>query len=124
MDRHRIPYFKDLNLDIQDITAGHVFDYVNYLSNDGGRKDNKIIDQSMASIRKVIRILRQVFDYAVLYGDIKINPDLQAPPYPRKLTRKMKGPIFLTAEGAQMMRDAFQNEEIGPIGFVILCAEN
>jgi len=80
MDRHRIPYFKDLNLYIQDITAGHVFDYVNYLSNDGGRKDNKIIDQSMASIRKVIRILRQVFDYAVLYGDIKINPALQAPP--------------------------------------------
>jgi hypothetical protein len=36
----------------------------------------------------------------------------------------MKGQIFLTAEGAQMMLDAFQDEEIGPIGFVILCAEN
>ena len=40
IDRHLIPYFKELNLDIQDITAGHMFDYVNYLSNDGGRKDN------------------------------------------------------------------------------------
>ena len=46
IDRHLVPYFKDLNLDIQDITAGHIFDYVNYLSNDGGRKDNKIGGQS------------------------------------------------------------------------------
>ena len=42
IDRHLIPYFKDLNLNIQDITAGHIFDYVNYLSNDGGRKDTQI----------------------------------------------------------------------------------
>ena len=68
-----IKLLKDLNLDIQDITAGHIFDYVNYLSNDGGRKDNKIGGQSATSIRKIISILRQVFEYAVLYGDIKIN---------------------------------------------------
>ena len=34
VDRHLIPYFKDLNLNIQDITAGHIFDYINYLSSD------------------------------------------------------------------------------------------
>ncbi len=68
IDRHLVPYFKDLNLDIQDITAGHIFDYVNYLSNDGGRKDNKIGGQSATSIRKTISILRQVFEYAVLYS--------------------------------------------------------
>lgn len=28
IDRHLVPYFKDLNLDIQDITAVHIFDYV------------------------------------------------------------------------------------------------
>ncbi len=61
IDRHLIPYFKDLNLNIQDITAGHIFDYVNYLSNDGGRKDNKIGGQSTTSIRKIISILRQVY---------------------------------------------------------------
>ena len=32
IDRHLVPYFKTLNLNIQDITAGHIFDYVNYLS--------------------------------------------------------------------------------------------
>ena len=42
IDRHLMPYFKELNLNIQDITAGHIFDYINYLSNDGGRKDNKV----------------------------------------------------------------------------------
>jgi hypothetical protein len=68
IDRHLVPYFKDLNLDIQDITAGHIFDYVNYLSNDGGRKDNKIGGQSATSIRKIISLLRQVFEYAVLHG--------------------------------------------------------
>ena len=74
-----IPYFKALNINIQDITAGHIFDYVNYLSKDGGRKDNKIGGQSNTSIRKIISILRKVFDYAVLYGDIKINPAAQVP---------------------------------------------
>ena len=70
IDHHLIPYFKDLNLNIQDITAGHIFDYANYLSSDGGRKDNKVGGQSTTSIRKIISILRQAFDYAVLYGDI------------------------------------------------------
>ena len=79
IDRHLIPYFEELNLDIQDIKAGHIMDYINYLSSDKGRKDNKIGGQSITSIRKIISILRKVFDYAVLYGDIKINPALQVP---------------------------------------------
>lgn len=119
IDRHLVPYFKDLNLDIQDITAGHIFDYVNYLSNDGGRKDNKIGGQSITSIRKIISILRQVFDYAVLYGDIKINPALQVP-MPKRTNLKETRQVFLTAEDAQKMLDAFANEEIGPIVFVTL----
>lgn len=79
IDRHLVPYFQDLDLNIQDITAGHIFDYVNYLSRDGGRKDNKIGRQSSTSIRKILSIHRKVFDYAVLYGDIKINPAQQVP---------------------------------------------
>ena len=119
IDRHLIPYFKDLNLNIQDITAGHIFDYVNYLSNDGGRKDNKIGGQSNTSIRKIISILRKVFDYAVLYGDIKINPAAQVP-MPKRGNKKDERQVFLTAEDAQKMLDAFQNEEVGPIVFVTL----
>ena len=75
-------------MNIQDITAGHIFDYVNYLSNNGGRKDNKIGGQSNTSIRKIISILKQVFEYAVLYGDIKINPALQVPLPKSKKFRK------------------------------------
>ncbi len=119
IDRHLVPYFRDLNLNIQDITAGHIFDYVNYLSNDGGRKDNKIGGQSNTSIRKIISILRQVFEYAVLYGDIKINPALQVP-LPKKTNKKDERQVFLTSEDAQKMLDAFQNEEIGPIVYVTL----
>ncbi len=119
IDRHLVPYFRDLNLNIQDITAGHIFDYVNYLSNDGGRKDNKIGGQSNTSIRKIISILRQVFEYAVLYGDIKINPALQVP-LPKKANKKDERQVFLTSEDAQKMLDAFQNEEIGPIVYVTL----
>ena len=119
VDRHLIPYFKDLNINIQDITAGHVMDYLNYLSKDGGRKDNKIGGQSNNSIRKIMSILRKVFDYAVLYGDIKINPALQVP-MPQKEKNKSKRQVFLAAEEAQKMLDAFQNEEIGPIVFVTL----
>jgi integrase len=119
IDRHLVPYFRDLNLNIQDITAGHIFDYVNYLSNDGGRKDNKIGGQSNTSIRKIISILRQVFEYAVLYGDIKINPALQVP-LPKSTNKKDERQVFLTSEDAQKMLDAFQNEEIGPIVYVTL----
>ena len=119
IDRHLIPYFKDLNLNIQDITAGHIFDYVNYLSNDGGRKDNKIGGQSNTSIRKIISILRKVFDYAVLYGDIKINPAAQVP-MPKRGNKKDERQVFLTAEDAQKMLDAFKSEEIGPIVYVTL----
>lgn len=119
IDRHLVPYFRDLNLNIQDITAGHIFDYVNYLSNDGGRKDNKIGGQSNTSIRKIISILRQVFEYAVLYGDIKINPAIQVP-LPKSTNKKDERQVFLTSEDAQKMLDAFQNEEIGPIVYVTL----
>lgn len=119
IDKHLIPYFTELGLDIQDITAGHIFDYVNYLSNDGGRKDNKIGGQSTTSIRKIISILRKVFDYAVLYGDIKVNPAAQVP-LPKKKNNKDTRQVFLTAEDAQKMLDAFRDEEIGPIVFVTL----
>lgn len=119
IDRHLVPYFRDLNLNIQDITAGHILDYVNYLSSDGGRKDNKIGGQSNTSIRKIISILRQVFEYAVLYGDIKINPAIQVP-LPKTTNKKDERQVFLTSEDAQKMLDAFQNEEIGPIVYVTL----
>ena len=119
IDRHLVPYFRNLNLNIQDITAGHIFDYVNYLSNDGGRKDNKIGGQSNTSIRKIISILRRVFDYAVLYGDIKVNPAMQVP-LPKTTNKKDERQVFLTSEDAQKMLDAFQNEEIGPIVYVTL----
>ena len=124
VDRHLVPYFEKLNLNIQDITAGHILDYVNYLSNDGGRKDNKIGGQSITSIRKIISILRKVFDYAVLYGDIKINPALQVPMPKRdkhsNTINKNKRQVFMTADDAQKMLDAFKDEEIGPIVFVTL----
>ena len=119
IDRHLVPYFRNLNLNIQDITAGHIFDYVNYLSNDGGRKNNKIGGQSNTSIRKIISILRRVFDYAVLYGDIKVNPAMQVP-LPKTSNKKDERQVFLTSEDAQKMLDAFQNEEIGPIVYVTL----
>ena len=124
VDRHLIPYFKDLNLNIQDITAGHIMDYVNFLSKDGGRKDNKAGGQSITSIRKIISILRKVFDYAVMYGDIKINPALQVPLPKREKNsnnaNKNKRQVFMTAEDAQKMLDAFRDEEIGPIVYVTL----
>lgn len=119
IDRHLMPYFKELNLNIQDITAGHIFDYINYLSNDGGRKDNKVGGQSNTSIRKIISILRQVFEYAVLYGDIRVNPAKQIP-LPKSKSKKDERQVFLTAEDAQKMLDAFRNEEVGPIVFVTL----
>ena len=119
IDRHLMPYFKELNLNIQDITAGHIFDYINYLSTDGGRKDNKVGGQSNTSIRKIISILRQVFEYAVLYGDIRVNPAKQIP-LPKSKSKKDERQVFLTAEDAQKMLDAFRNEEVGPIVFVTL----
>ena len=120
VDKHLVPYFKDLNLNIQDVTTGHILDYIQYLSHDGGRKDNKAGGQSPTSVRKIIGILRQVFEYAVLYDDIKINPALQVP-LPKKENKKSERQVFLTAEDAQKMLNAINDEEeIGPIVYVTL----
>ena len=102
IDRHLVPYFDNLNLNIQDITPGHIFDYVNYLSNDGGRKDNKAGGQSPSSVRKIISILRQVLDHAVLCGDIKFNPAVHVT-LPKNKSKKEERQVFLTPEDAQMM---------------------
>ena len=119
INRHLVPYFEELNLNIQDITPRHILDYMNYLSHDGGRKDFKVGGQSALSVRKIIGVLRQVLDYAVLHGDIKFNPALQVP-LPKKTNKKDERQVFLTAEDAQKMLDAFRDEEIGPIIFVTL----
>ena len=119
VDKHLVPYFKDLNLNIQDITAGHIYDYIQYLSHDGGRKDNKPGGQAPTSVRKIIGILKQAFDYAVLCGDIKFNPVSQAP-LPKKDNKKNERQVFLTAEEAQKMLDAIKDDEVGPIVYVTL----
>ncbi len=92
---------------------------MNYLSHDGGRKDFKVGGQSALSVRKIIGVLRQVLDYAVLHGDIKFNPALQVP-LPKKTNKKDERQVFLTAEDAQKMLDAFRNEEIGPMVYTTL----
>ena len=119
INRHLVPYFEELNLNIQDITPRHILDYMNYLSHDGGRKDYKVGGQSALSVRKIIGVLRQVLDYAVLHGDIKFNPALQVP-LPKKTNKKDERQVFLTAEDAQKMLDAFRNEEIGPMVYTTL----
>ena len=92
---------------------------IQYLSHDGARKDNKVGGQAPTSIRKIIGILRQALDYAVLYGDIKINPALHVP-LPKKENKKNERQVFLTAEDAQKMLDAIREEEVGPIVYVTL----
>ena len=119
VDKHLVPYFKNLNLNIQDITAGHIFDYIQYLSHDGSRKDNKVGGQAPTSVRKIIGVLKQTFDYAVLCGDIRINPVSQVP-LPKKDNKKNERQVFLTAEDAQKMLDAIRAEEVGPIVYVTL----
>ena len=119
VDKHLVPYFQSLDLNIQDITAGHIFDYIQYLSHDGGRKDNKVGGQAPTSIRKIIGILRQALEYAVLYGDIKVNPVRQVP-LPKKENKKHERQVFLTAEDAQKMLDAIKDDEIAPIVYVTL----
>ena len=102
-----------LNLDIQDITAGHIMDYVNYLSKDGGRKDNKVGGQSVTSIRKIISILRKVFDYAVVYGDIKINPALQVPlPKKEKHSRILSSSILILSNAVSKKTDYAKSRTI------------
>ena len=62
-----IPYFEELNLDIQDIKAGHIVDYVNYLSSDKGRKDNKIGGQSIRFLFVFFYDFNTFFDKLQVY---------------------------------------------------------
>ena len=86
------------------------------------------VESPVLAYRKILQQISknnyetEVFDPSYtnpFYGRDADNPALQVP-LPKKTSKKDERQVFLTAEEAQKMLDAFQNEEVGPIVFVTL----
>ena len=117
-DRHLIPYFKEKNMKIQDIKPIDIMNFIEYKSK-AGRCDKKKGGLSADSIKKLVSLLRQVFDQAVVLGDIPYNPALRLPMPKEKKTGEEKA-VYLSVEEAQEMLAAFAGDKLEPLVYVTL----
>lgn len=116
MRTHIIPYFKPLNLSIEDVTSKHINDFINsMLSCQKQGHQGKAL--SLRSVRKYIPVLNQIFNQAIVDGYITVNP-LAAIKLPKADT-ETKG-SFLTIDEANMLLEAFRGEELQALVYTTL----
>ena len=118
-DCHLIPYFKEKGLTIQAIKPIDIYQFIEYKLQDG-RCDGKG-GLSRAAVKKLVGLIRHVLDHAVMMGDIDYNPALRVP-IPKDTTESSHDEkiIFLTAQEAQEMLNAFSGHPLEPIVYVTL----
>jgi len=117
VNKHIIPYFKKLNLFVNEVTPQHVKDYYNYKFR-GGRCDKKSGGLSIASIKKHGSILKQVFAEAFINDPHKKNPARDVK-LPAKDDQKLDG-VFLTLDEANTMLQAFSGHELEAMVYMTL----
>lgn len=71
-DCHMIPYFADKKIELHDLRAKHIQEFVNYLQNQG--QLHKTGGLSANSVRKILFLLRKAMDDAVIEDLILYNP--------------------------------------------------
>ncbi len=109
-NRHLIPYFDNLNIELAELKAKHVQDYAKYKLK-SGRLDGKQGGLSLVSVRKHISVLKQALNDAVVSDYIQTNPAqyIKLPKQKRKLTERT---VLLTADEAQKVISAFNGHPL------------
>jgi len=118
-DCHLIPYFKEKGMMIQAIKPIDIYQFIEYKLQDG-RCDGKG-GLSRAVVKKLVGLIRHVLDHAVIMGDIEYNPALRVP-IPKD-SSELEGEekiVFLSAEEAQDMLNAFSGHPLEAIVYVTL----
>jgi len=105
-NKHIIPYFKNLNLNIQDVTIKHLEDYYNYKSKNG-RLDKKTGGLSNRSIKLHSITINLIFKDALYRNIIQLNPNERAK-IPKNKDINFKG-SFYTIEQINELLKLFNN---------------
>ncbi len=104
--KHIIPYFDVMNLSIEEIHPIHIKNFVTLKLN-GGRCDNKSGGLGKAMVRKLLCLLKQCLNEAESLEIISHNParSIKMP----RTELVCKEAVFLSAEEARIMLNAFEN---------------
>lgn len=104
-NRHLIPYFEALNIELADLKPKHIQAYAKQKLK-SGRLDGKQGGLSLVSVRKHISLLKQALNEAVLYEYIPNNPAsfVKLPKQKNKLTERV---VLMKSEDAQKIINAF-----------------
>ena len=116
INSHILPYFKKLNLYLDEVTPRHIRDYYEYKFK-SGRLDGKPGGLNVQSIKKHSSILKQVFTEAVIAEQIERNPALNVP-IPKQ-EQQMKA-VFLNGDEVNKLLQAFTDHELQAIVYVTL----
>ena len=119
VEKHIIPYFKGLDLNLNDIKPMHISEYYNYKFRHG-RCDKKG-GLSMCSLKAQRFVLKCIFNHALSVDEIITkNPALNVP-LPKFEKVKEEHSVFLNQEQANEMLKAFEGHPLQPLVFISLC---
>ena len=104
-NRHLIPYFEALNIELADLKPKHIQAYAKQKLK-SGRLDGKQGGLSLVSVRKHISVLKQALNDAVIAEYIPNNPAsfVKLPKNKSKLTERV---VLMKSEDAQKIINAF-----------------
>lgn len=111
-NRHIIPFFEKHGSDLSALSARDIQDYVNHIRS-GDRKDGKKGGLSDASIKKHLSLIKQALNQAVIFGYIQVNPALSVK-CRRSARSQSHQTVYMTAEEAQQVVDAFKGHVLYP----------
>ena len=119
---HLVPYFKELNLGVEEITAWHIKKYYDFKTN-GGRMDGKPGGLSYVAIKKHASVLRMVFAEAVLMGLLASNTafGVSVPKSKTSSANKRTKRVLLTADEANRLIAAASGHELKAVIFIAIC---
>jgi len=116
IDSHIIPYFEPLHLTLDSIAPKHIKDFYESRFKNGRRNGKGGL--SVRSIKKFGAVLKQIFNEAVISEQITRNP-ASGVPLPKQDKPEFKG-VFLTAEEANRLLQAFMGHELQAMVYVTL----
>ena len=117
--RFKLTEDKEKGMMIQAIKPIDIYQFIEYKLQDG------ICDGkgglSRAAVKKLVGLIRHVLDHAVIMGDIEYNPALRVPiPKDSSEFEGEEKIVFLSAEEAQDMLNAFSGHPLEAIVYVTL----
>ena len=119
VEKHIIPYFKPMNLKLEDLTPSHFMDYNHFKFTKG--RINGTGGLSIASVRAHSVVLKAALSEAVLKGLISRNP--AQVPLPKKDTSAedaLEKVTFLSVEEANQLLKAFKGHRLQPMIYIAL----